>query len=369
VISAHDPARRSRRTVLLAGAAVLGSAATGLAGCTAPGGPVSPAAPAGSTTGGRRPGTDAGSAGTTTAGQPSVATFPGSVEGATIEDRLAAHAATVLAVGKKQLGKKGRALVAAIRDQHRAHAAVLRSADPTDPGTSDPPTDKASPAARPSGKRPGFTEAVDRLVSAESKAAVRHRDRALATQGLAALLWGSLATSAGAITTILKAADLAGDDPDPGAATVAAVKSRAPMPVVNVVAAEQEMVRQLHAVIYGYQLALGRLTGTRNDTAAAELRRHRMLRDRLTARLISRQAAVPVAEPAYVPSTHPRNAATAGKLIRQMETALVPFCGLWLTAAEASAERTEALDQVGRTGRVARQWGASLPAWPGWKLN
>ena len=82
------------------------------------------------------------------------------------------------------------------------------------------------------------------------------------------------------------------------------------MPVVRR-AAEQEMVRQLHAVIYGYQLALGRLTGTRRDTAAAELRRHRILRDRLIARLLNRQADVPVAEPAYVPSTNPRNAATA----------------------------------------------------------
>ncbi|HEU5484266.1 MAG TPA: DUF4439 domain-containing protein, partial [Microlunatus sp.] len=140
------------------------------------------------------------------------------------------------------------------------------------------------------------------------------------------------------------------------------------MPVVGVVAAEQQMVRQLHAAIYGYQLALGRLSGSRRDTAAADLRRHRILRDRLTARLINRQADVPVAAPAYVPSTTPRNAATAGKLIRQMETALVPFCGLWVAAADTPKVLTEALDQVGRTGRVARQWGASLPAWPGWKL-
>jgi Domain of unknown function (DUF4439) len=369
VISALHPARRSRRTFLLAGAAVLGSAATGFAGCTAPGGPVSPQAPAGSNTGGPTASTATGSAGAPQPGQPSVATFPGSVEGATVEDRLADHAATVLAVGTKDLGKKGRALVTAIRDQHRAHAAALRTADPTDPGSAHPPASDPSPSDSPSGKRPGFAQAVDRLVSAESKAAATHRATALAAQGLPALLWGSLATSAAAISTILKDADLAGDDPDPGATTVAAVKRRAPMPVVSIVAAEQEMVRQLHAVIYGYQLALGRLTGRRRDTAAAELKRHRILRDRLTTRLINRKADVPVAEPAYVPSTSPRNAATAGKLIRQMETALVPFCGLWLAAADTSVERTEALDQVGRTGRVARQWGAALPAWPGWKLS
>ena len=186
-----------------------------------------------------------------------------------------------------------------------------------------------------------------------------HRARAQSAEGLASLLWGSLAVSAAHLAAILKGADLAGDNPDPTVAKVAATRARTPMPLVPVVQAEQEMVRQLHAIIYGYQLALGRLTGARRDTAAAELRRHRILRDRLTARLLNRKAEVPIADAAYVPSTNPRNAATAAKLIRQMETALVPFCGLWLAAAAAPAERTEALNQVGRTMGVARQWGAS----------
>jgi hypothetical protein len=216
-------------------------------------------------------------------------------------------------------------------------------------------------------KKPGFAKAIDQLVAAESKAAVAHRASALTTEGLASLLWGSLAVSATHLGAILGAADLAGDSPDPTVATVAAVRARAPMPLLPVVEAEQEMVRQLHAIVYGYQLALGRLTGTRRDTAAGELRRHRILRDRLTARLLNRKAEVPVAAAAYVPSTNPRNAATAAKLIRQMETALVPFCGLWLAASAAPAERTEALDQVGRTLGVARRWNASLPAWPGWR--
>ena len=265
--------------------------------------------------------------------------FPGSVEAAAIEDSLAAHAATVLAVGSNDLGKAGRRLVAAIRDQHLAHAAALRTTDPTDPNTADPTTKPASggtptpsPSTSHSAKKPGFAKAVDQLLAAESKAAVAHRASALTTEGLASLLWGSLAVSATHLAAILRGADLAGDSPDPTVATVAAVRARAPMPLVPVVEAEQEMVRQLHAIVYGYQLALGRLTGARRDTAAAELRRHRILRDRLTARLLNRKAEVPVAAAAYVPSTNPRNAATAAKLIRQMETALVPFCGLWLAA-------------------------------------
>lgn len=300
------------------------------------------------------------------ASQPPLPTFPGAVEGAAIEDALAAHAATVLSVGKEDLGKTGRALVTTIRDLHRAHAAALRTSDPTDPNATAAPS--AAPTPSHSTKKPSFATAVAQLVAAESKAGVTHRASALGATGLASLLWGSMATSATALGSMLKAADLAGDDPEPGSARVAAVKVRAPMPVLTIVQAEQQLVTQLHAIVYGYQLALGRLTGQQRDAAADELRRHRILRDQLTARLLNRKADVPVAEPAYVPTTNPRNARTAAKLIRQMETALVPFTGLWLVATGSTAERTQALDQVARTERVARSWGASLPTWPGWKL-
>lgn len=288
---------------------------------------------------------------------------------ASVEDALTAQATTALTVGAERLGRAGRRLVTAIRDQHAAHAAALRSTDPTDPGSASgtAPEPPAAPSGSASTSRSSFAMAVDRLLAAESKASTTHRRSALAVGGLPALLWGSLATSASSLASILDAADLGGDDPDPTVATVAAVAARAPMPVLPVVAAEQEMVRQLHAIIYGYQLALGRLTGRRRDSAAAELKRHRMLRDRLTARLRDRKAEVPVAEAAYVPRINPRNASTAGRLLGQMETALTPFCGLWLAAAETPPERTEALAQLGRTGAVARRWGASQPAWPGWR--
>ena len=47
-------------------------------------------------------------------------------------------------------------------------------------------------------------------MSAETKAAAKHRATALSTTGLAALLWGSMASSAAAIAAILTTADLAG---------------------------------------------------------------------------------------------------------------------------------------------------------------
>ncbi len=355
----HD--RWSRRTFLLGAVAAAGAVgAAGLAGCSSPGGPVAPGVPTSSTGAGPRSSTSA----TTPAGQPSVSVFPGSVEGATLEDGLAAYASVLLTVGHDDLGRAGRRLVTAVRDQHRAHAAALRTADPTDPAGAPPTGSSATP--RPSSARPGFGKAVDQLVAAEGRAAVAHRRAALAGTGTTALLWGSLATSATRLRSVLADADLAGDAPAPTAATVAAPRSRAPMPVLPVVRAEQQLVAQLHAVVYGYQLALGRLTGTRRETAAAELRRHRILRDRLTARLLNRKADVPVAHAAYVPTTNPRNATSAATLVRQMETALLPFCGLWLAAAGTPSERSEAQDQLTRTSGVALRWGASVAAWPGW---
>ena len=59
--------------------------------------------------------------------------FPGSVEASAVEDALAAHAATVLRVGSSDLGKAGRSLVAAIRDQHLA-----RRRRPADDGPDRP---------------------------------------------------------------------------------------------------------------------------------------------------------------------------------------------------------------------------------------
>jgi hypothetical protein len=92
----------------------------------------------------------------------------------------------------------------------------------------------------------------------------------------------------------------------------------------------------------------------------------RIFRDRLIAWLRKRSAEVPAAEPAYVPSVIPRNPATAGKLIMQMQTALQPFCGLWLAAASSQADREQALTALSAAMKTARSWGAPLTAWPGW---
>jgi hypothetical protein len=100
--------------------------------------------------------------------------------------------------------------------------------------------------------------------------------------------------------------------------------------------------------------------------AEHELLAERIFRDRLIAWLRKRSAEVPAAEPAYVPSVVPRNAATSGRLIMRMQTALQPFCGLWLAAALSQADRQQALGALGSAVKTARSWGAPLDAWPGW---
>ena len=144
--------------------------------------------------------------------------------------------------------------------------------------------------------------------------------------GSDALLWGSLA--------VARRASLRRSAPvnPPGHARS---PCRKPVEVLSEVAAVQELVRQLHAMVYGYQLAIGKmkLLSKPRTRAERELLATRVFRDRLIAWLRKRSAEVPAAEPAYVPSVVPRNAATSGRLIMRMQTALQPFCGLWLAAA------------------------------------
>ena len=130
------------------------------------------------------------------------------------------------------------------------------------------------------------------------------------------------------------------------------------------------MVAQLHALVYGYQLAIGRLpvASDRHDQAVAELLQHRIRRDRLIAWLTRRSAEVPVPEPAYRPSVEPRDGASSARLIRTMLVALQPFGAIWLAAA-GEADREWALTTFTTIVDLARAWNAPLPVWPGWRAD
>jgi Domain of unknown function (DUF4439) len=266
--------------------------------------------------------------------------------GAAPEQALAALAAAILGGPRRQqLSKDRRTLLAFVRNAHTAHARAIAN-----PLPSQAPVKLGGQSV---------SSSLALVARRESAAAGRYRGIALKSAGREALLWGSLSVASSSFAAALSSAN------PPGIRPVAAPK---PVEVLSEVAAVQEMVRQLHAMVYGYQLAIGKLKvlSKTRPRAERELLTSRVFRDRLIAWLRKRSAEVPAAEPAYVPSVVPRNAATAGKLIMRMHTALQPFCGLWLAAAESHADRTQALSALGSEVKIARSWGAPLGAWPGW---
>jgi hypothetical protein len=278
---------------------------------------------------------------------------PRIVQGAALEQGLADLAgATITGTQNTQLSEGQRALLAAVRTGHLDHAAALNGLEATNGPTSAPP---ASPG-------PGTVpvdEAIATLVKGERGVARSHEKAALDSAGFPALLWASMAVAANSYASAL--------GNDAGAPTASA--KRRPMPALSTDEAIAELVAQLHAVVYGYQLAIGKLPvlGKRHARAVAELFRVRILRERLISILTKRSVKIPVPKSAYVPSVRVHDAASAGKLIAHMQSALLPFCGLFVAAAANSADRKLAIDTLSATARTARSWGAPISAWPGWR--
>lgn len=283
-------------------------------------------------------------------------TFTGAEAGAANEHRLAAIAGSIVARHRQVLSAEQRLLFDGIRDAHVQHQDTLRSDRPTDRPTPPPPPANPPPALNPV-RDLSLPNSVALLIAQERALATRHQQAALRSTGLSALLWGSMAVAAESF-----AAGAA--DPRP----FIAPRPRRPAVLLSDVEAIQEMVRQLHAAVYGYQLAIGKLPAAskRRARAVTSLREHRILRDRLISGLNQRSAAVPVPEVAYVPSPNPTDPDTASTLIQRLETAQQPFCGLWLAAATTADDRALALSMLRSTSRTALAWGASLGIWPGW---
>ena len=273
------------------------------------------------------------------------------------EQRLSVSAAAVL-TGRHRadLSPDEKTLLGFLRDVHAQHALALAGADPTTRPTGAAPSPSV---AEPTPTKLSLKATLRALAAAESAQAKRQRRAALAGTGLSALLDGSLAVSAATFATALTA-----DRPPP----VHPLGPHRPAPLMSDVAATQAVVGQLHAIVYGYQLAIGKLKvgSAARARAYAGLADQRALLDELTAMLDRRAAAVPPAAPAYAPAPTPRNATGAGRLIQQMHTRLQPYAGLLLAAAATGADRKRALEFLTSTTRAAGAWGAPLRAWPGW---
>ena len=259
--------------------------------------------------------------------------------------------ATLTGKESADLSKSQRALLASVRNGHLDHATSLRSPEPT----SRPKPASGTPA--PPGE-PDLDASLASLIKRERAAARSHARATLASSGFPALLWASMSVAATSYASAL------GQD----AAVPVASSKRRPLPDVAETKAVTELVTQLHAVIYGYQLAIGQfpVLSKRRARAVADLLGVRILRERLISILTRRSADVPVPEAAYVPSVRVHDVATAGRLIAQMQTALLPFCGLFVAAAENAKDRSLAFDTLAGSAKTARSWGAPITAWPGW---
>lgn len=332
----------TRRRVLRLGLALpVGTCAT-LSGCTLSDPAVRRPTPAATVSG--------------SSASPVVPVPPAYLAAASTELDLAAQAMAVLTGRRSGLNAEQERLLDFISEAHRSHAAVL-SRNPVRPTPA--PTSSGTASPRPTGT---VKQALARLADGESTTAGAWRRAALAASGLEALTWGSLAVAGTRFAAGLTAAN-----PPP----VGTVGTPAPVLVLAETAAVQEVVRQLHAMVYGYQLAIGRLPvlGSNHPRAVKELLAHRKLRDELIDELVSIGAEVPVAEPAYVPPVAPRDGATSGRLIRRMQIAFQPFCGLWLAAATTTTERRRALNALATASARARTWGGPLTAWPGYSAT
>ena len=250
-------------------------------------------------------------------------TVPGANAAAAAEERLAALASAILGgPHRKSLSGRQRTLLHFVAATHTSHAADVAP---------------RSPAPAPKIGRLSLKQSLTLLARREVAAGAAYGRSALASRGRDALLWGSWSVAAASIASVVTEAK------PPG---VTAVRGHRPAALLSDVEAVQELVEQLHAVVYGYQLALGHLPvlGKPHARAVRELLQTRLRRDVLVSWLQKRSATVPAAEPAYVPSTVPSGAASSAKLIRQLQVALQPFCGLWLAAAGSrrrSADRVE----------------------------
>jgi hypothetical protein len=260
------------------------------------------------------------------------------------ERGLAALAAAIVSGRQGQaLTKDQRRLLRSVRAAHRSHAAAL------DPGGPAAKAAKISDLSLP--------QALSLLARREAAAAKAHQKAALTSSGLHALLLGSMSVAAAGFATAVTGSSppsvRSGDDRPP--------------PLLSDVQAVQALVGQLHAVVYGYQLAIGQMPAASGPRGRAvrELRSTRVERDRLIAWLKRRKADIPAAEAAYVPTVVPRDGASAAKLIRTMHIALLPFYGQWLAAA-GDADRERAMTMFTSAAARADSWDAPLAAWPGY---
>ncbi len=299
--------------------------------------------------------------------------FPGAATARRTEQRLHDLAAAILIRPEYQLKDGQRSVLATLRAAHGDHAVALANPEPTSRPTSLPSSAPGKPGEHPSSPpadRPPLAVSrelskLDRakayaLLSREAKkAGVGYRQAAQQTSGAVALLWGSLAACT---EQTVRALTLTGQP------AKAPPVTRRPLAVSTDVDAMRAAVQQLHAIIYGYQVAIAPfpLGSAGREQAGTALTEHERQRDQLIDALLARGASVPAAKPAYALPFQPHDAQHASRLIWRMELALQPFMGQWLSSGGSVADRARALHALAGAVLDCIGWGGPLVRWPGW---
>ncbi|MGD7708243.1 DUF4439 domain-containing protein [Microlunatus sp. Y2014] len=239
---------------------------------------------------------------------------------------------------------------------HDRHVEVLSGPTPTRrpaPGSATPTTTPAPPTIT---LDPDQAKAVASVQASLRDATATHRAAAVMASGLDALLWGSLAAAASQDAVLV------------GRTTPIPAPVAEPAHEVPDIPPDTEgasiLMRQLHAAVYGYQVAMEELRGEQSEPYAQRLGRLRTQRDGLARLLRTRGIAPPAAEPGY-DLAPVDSAAAALALVSELERALLPHQGRWLAAA-GPAGIGPAVDGVIDGATMAVIAGGTPLIWPGW---
>lgn len=242
-------------------------------------------------------------------------------------------------------------VLAAVRDAHRAHAAVLAQPDPLVPSAASP-----SPSAAAAAKVSGTWAAMQSQLAAREKTLAAHQRAAAlaATHPARALLHASLmAFATGA-----------------PAATVAPVRGQVEPADVEVgtrLDALGVLLSTLRALAQGIQIGAGQLPLPSDyyEPALARLKVVWTQRDQTEAAIRAAKGTVPTAPASYrMPGgfATPRQVrATWGAL----ETSTLNAWGR-LAAASTGQDRATALDAMAAQVTAVQATGVALSWWPGW---
>lgn len=280
---------------------------------------------------------------------PDGAPLPRRTELESLETELAGIAAR-LADADSQNGDR----LAAVSQAHRLHAAALQADEPL----SRPSPVSTSP--QPSSKK-------NKDSSKERKALSRQRAEQLKTvrkyagagaeseNGLRSLLLGSLAAFAAAAPTLA------------GSGTVALTTPSPQVLATSEGVAASDLLRQLYAIVYGYQAAAAPLSpGSKaREECMDRLAAHERLRDTLVDALSASKTEVPVADAVYALPYQVSDAKNSAKLRAEMESALLPYLGGWLAVAGDSRVSRLSMAGLAAGATTAAKLGGKVPAWPG----